>query len=314
MAASIDEFARQRELDTYRVLDTLPEAAYEDIVRLASMLCGKPTALVSLIDRDRQWFKARTGFESEQTHRDVAFCDYAIRAPGQLMEVPDATLDPRFVDNPLVTGSQHVRFYAGMPLVTPGGAAIGTLCVLGNEPSRLDEGQKQALASLARLTMNMLDAHHREISMQRSQALAAAVAAPVAKPQPSAAADPSALGFGVAIFEVQDLAGCVRRHGERAVHAAMQRIQEALQGALRPGSSDSVNHTTGSAEFIVVLHGNHSALGYQKLQMLVPTLEKETGLRLRSAMAAADHPGERVEMVFLRADEALSAAKDGRPA
>ena len=307
-----DEFARQRELDTYRVLDTLSEPAYEDIVRLASMLCGKPTALVSLIDRERQWFKARTGFDDEQTHRDVAFCDHAIRAPGQLMEVPDATQDARFADNPLVTGNDHVRFYAGMPLVTPGGAAIGTLCVLDSEPGKLDDQQKQALASLARLTMNMLDAHHREVTLQRNHALAQAVAPAPPRPAAATPADPSALGFGVAIFEVQDLAGQTRRVGERTVRAGLQRIQEALQGALRPGSSDSVNHTTGSAEFIVVLHGNHSALGYQKLQVLLPSLEKETGLQLRSAMAVADSPGERVEMVFLRADEALTIAKDGQ--
>jgi hypothetical protein len=127
---------------------------------------------------------------------------------------------------------------------------------------------------------------------------------------PASRDEPPALGFGVAIFEVQDLAGSVRRLGERAVHAGLERIREALQGALRKGSSDSVNHTTGSAEFIVMLHGNHSAAGYQKLQVLVPSLENETGLHLLSAAAAANSPGERVEMVFLRADEALTAAKD----
>jgi hypothetical protein len=306
--AATDEFQRQRELDTYRVLDTLPEPAYEDIVRLASMLCGTPIALVSLIDRDRQWFKAQHGMEAEQTRRDEAFCDHAIRAPGQLMEVPDATRDARFADNPYVTGNDHVRFYAGMPLVTPGGAAIGTLCVLDREPRQLDDTQRQALGSLARLTMNMLDAHRRELALQRSQALAPAAmpAAPAAPARP----DPGALGFGVAIFEVQDLAGQSRRRGQRVVEAQLERVREVLQGALRAGSSDSVNHSTGSAEFIVVLHGNHSASGYQKLQVLLPSLEKETGLHLLSAHAAAATPDERVEMVFLRADEALSQAKD----
>ena len=306
---AMDEHARQRDLDTYRVLDTLPEPAYEDIVRLASMLCGTPIALVSLLDRDRQWFKARLGMDREQTRRDEAFCDHAIRSPGQLMEVPDARLDSRFVDNPLVTGSDNVRFYAGMPLVTPGGAAIGTLCVLDSEPRELDDTQRQALASLARLTMNMLDAHHREIDLQRSHALQQAAQAPPTPVAPAAKTDPGALGFGVAIFEVQDLAGQVRRRGQRAVDAGLERIRDALQAALRPGSSDSVNHSTGSAEFIVVLHGNHSAAGYQKLQVLVPSLERETGLHLLSASAAAQSPEEKVEFVFLRADAALSEAK-----
>lgn len=309
MDAAMDEHARQRALDTYRVVDSLPEAAYEDIVRLASMLCGTPIALVSLIDRERQWFKANLGMEREQTPRDEAFCDHAIREPQRLMEVPDATLDARFVDNPFVTGEDHVRFYAGMPLVTPGGAAIGTLCVIDREPRQLDDIQRQALASLARLTMNMMDAHHRETDSLRAKALAEAVAAPTPVDAPRRA-DPGVLGFGVAIFEVQDLAGAVRRRGERVVNAELERIRDALQGALRPGSADSVNHSTGSAEFIVVLHGNHSAATYQKLQVLVPSLERDTGLHLLSAAAAANSPEDKVEMVFLRADAALSEVKD----
>ena len=94
--ASEQEFSRQRELDTYRIVDSLPEEAYEDIVRLASLVCGAPTALISFIDRDRQWFKARTGFDCAQSARDEAFCDHAIRTPDRLMEVPDARLDARF--------------------------------------------------------------------------------------------------------------------------------------------------------------------------------------------------------------------------
>jgi hypothetical protein len=86
-----DESHRQRELDSYKVVDTLPEAAYDDIARLATLVCGVPIALVSLIDRERQWFKARSGFEPGETRRDEAFCDHAIREPGRLMEVPDAT-------------------------------------------------------------------------------------------------------------------------------------------------------------------------------------------------------------------------------
>ena len=156
MSVHSNEHARQRALDAYRAVDSLPEVAYDDIVRLASMLCDVPIALVSLIDRDRQWFKASCGLEMRETSRDIAFCDHAIRQPGQLMEVPDARNDQRFADNPLVTGSTAFQFYAGMPLVTPSGAAIGTVCVLDQKPRALNESQRQALASLARLTMNLL--------------------------------------------------------------------------------------------------------------------------------------------------------------
>jgi GAF domain-containing protein len=184
----LDEAARQRALDTYHVLDSLPEEAYDDVVRLASVVCGVPTALVSLVDRDRQWLKARIGFELSQTPRDVAFCDHAIRTPDRLLEVPDASRDPRFAANPLVTAEGGVRFYAGVPLVTPSGAAIGTVCVIDQQPRELDERQREALASLARLTLNLLEQRHRERGLERQLAFArmeAAEAKVAAAPSPA---------------------------------------------------------------------------------------------------------------------------------
>lgn len=317
MAEPQDEFARQRALDTYRIVDTLPEAAYDDIARLASALCDAPVALVSLIDRDRQWFKARQGYDEAETSRDIAFCDHAIRDPGKLMEVPDATRDPRFADNPLVTGEDNVRFYAGVPLVTPGGAAIGTLCVLDREPRELTEVQRAGMASLARLAMNMLEARHRELELQRTAALVAsneaaakAAAAAPAAPAATRSREPEPLGFTVAIFEVQNLAEATRRIGDRFVARALEQVQEALQATLRPGSIDTVSHATGSPEMIVVLHGNHTAAGLQKLRDRLPDIERDTGFRILSASADSGTPQDRVEEVFLRADEALSRAKD----
>jgi GAF domain-containing protein len=326
MAEPQDEFARQRALDTYRIVDTPPDAAFDDIARLASALCDAPVALVSLIDRDRQWFKARQGFDDEQTARDVAFCDHAIREPSRMMEINDATRDARFADNPYVVGEDHVRFYAGVPLVTPGGAAIGTLCVLDREPRELTEVQRAGMASLARLAMYMLEARHRELELQRTAALvasneaaakAAAAAAAPAAPAATRSREPEPLGFTVAIFEVQNLAEVTKRIGDRFVARALEQVQEALQATLRPGSTDTVSHATGSPEMIVVLHGNHTAAGLQKLRDRLPDIERDTGFRLLSASADSATPQERVEMVFLRADEALTRAKDaarGRPA
>ncbi len=117
MAAQIDERARQRALDEYRVVDTLPDVAYNDIVQIASILCDVPMALMSLIDRDSQWFKAGRGMDTPSTHRDIAFCAQAIEAPTVLLEVSDATRAPRFVASPLVTGTLGLCFYAGMPLI-----------------------------------------------------------------------------------------------------------------------------------------------------------------------------------------------------
>ena len=124
------EAARQASLDAMGLVDTLPEPAYDAVVQLATIICEVPIALVSLIDRDRQWFKARVGLETSQTPRSMAFCDHAIRTPGALMEVEDALQDPRFSDNPLVVGDPNIRFYAGRPLVDAHGHALGTVCVI----------------------------------------------------------------------------------------------------------------------------------------------------------------------------------------
>lgn len=152
------EEARLATLQATGILDTLPEAAYDAVVQLARILCDTPIALVSLIDRDRQWFKARIGLDAQQTPRSMAFCDHAIRTPQQLMEVEDATLDPRFRDNPLVTGEPDIRFYAGCPIVAADGNAMGTVCVIDRVPRRLTPTQQVALSSLAEVVAALMDA------------------------------------------------------------------------------------------------------------------------------------------------------------
>ena len=310
MTTCQDESSRQRELDTYRVVDTLPEAAFDDITRLASILCGTPIALVSLIDRDRQWFKSRTGLDMTEGKREEAFCDHVIRQPGQLMEVPDAQRDPRFADNPFVTGEAGIRFYAGMPLVTPSGAAIGTVCVIDREPHLLSDAQRDGMASLARLTMNLLEGRHRERQLELANVLASASAsqAQVAASTPIAAPDTSA--FTVAIFELQGLEAAVKRIGDRAVNRALEQLHDALEAKLRPGSGDTVSHAAGSPEMIVVLHGKAAHEALQPLTDYLRGFESETGFRVLTGASQSNDAGERPELVYLRADAQLSDAKD----
>jgi GAF domain-containing protein len=310
MTQRMDEFARQRALDTYRIVDSLPDAAYDDIVRLASTLCGVPMALVSLIDRERQWFKASVGFEVSETRRDEAFCDHAIRSPDALMEVVDAHADARFADNPLVVGGPQIRYYAGVPLVTPGGAPIGTVCVLDREPRALNPQQHDALASLARLTMNLLEGRHRERELERAALLASVPVEPMAASAPAV----EARGYTVAIFELQHLAAANARLGERALERAMQQLDHDLDACLRRGSGDCVNRASGSAESIIVLHGDDVDATLQELRAVLPAFERQTGLQVLSAAAAAGTPHEPVGQVFVRADEALSRIKDERHA
>lgn len=169
---TLAEEERLRALRGTGLLDTAPEARFDRITRVAAALAGTPVALISLIDADRQWFKSCVGLDVAETARDVAFCDHAIRTP-EVTVAPDATLDPRFAANPLVTGDPHIRFYAGAPLVV-GGHAIGTLCVIDTAPrTTFDEAQQRALADLAALVVAEIEHTEklsaREIAVQELQ-------------------------------------------------------------------------------------------------------------------------------------------------
>ncbi|MGH8494397.1 MAG: GGDEF domain-containing protein [Moraxellaceae bacterium] len=152
-----DELARLATLRKYDVLDTPPEQAFDDAVKLASIICGTPIALVSLIDESRQWFKAKVGLEVTETPRDMAFCAHAILNPAEIMVVPDASQDPRFADNPLVTGAPDIRFYAGASLISPSGQAMGTLCVIDHTPRAISAESRDALAAIARTVSSQLE-------------------------------------------------------------------------------------------------------------------------------------------------------------
>jgi anti-sigma regulatory factor (Ser/Thr protein kinase) len=151
-----DETARLAALRRYRILDTEPERAFDDLALLASQICETPIALISLIDADRQWFKARTGLAATETPRAVSFCTHAIQHH-DLFIVPDTRDDDRFRDNPFVTGGPFVRFYAGAPLVTPDGHALGTICVIDSVPRTLTAEQREALDALRRQVQAQLE-------------------------------------------------------------------------------------------------------------------------------------------------------------
>ncbi len=217
-----DEAQRLAALREYRILDTAPEASFDELVRLAAYVCGTPAALVSLVDADRQWFKAKLGLEVDETSRDVAFCAHALLTPQEPLVVEDAQQDPRFADNPFVMGEPHIRFYAGIPLVTPEGYALGTLCVIDYQPRHLSEEQLQQLKALG---------HQVAAQMELRRSLSQLSQAPLTLP-PTHAANPSrrkkhfllkvTTGFGIAALLLGGLAYLTQRNVSRLPQVTAQ--------------------------------------------------------------------------------------------
>ncbi|HJV18869.1 MAG TPA: GAF domain-containing sensor histidine kinase [Sediminibacterium sp.] len=164
-----DDQRRLRELYRYEVLDTSYEDEFNDVVKLAATICRTPIALISLMDAQRQWFKARVGIDAAEFPRNISFCGHTIATDAPVFEVNDATQDERFLDNPLVTGDPFIRFYAGVPLINSNGFKMGTIAVSDTQPGALNEEQIYTLQSLARQVVKLLDQSllNKQLEQQR---------------------------------------------------------------------------------------------------------------------------------------------------
>jgi GAF domain-containing protein len=162
-----NETERLRSLAMYEILDTLPETVFDEITLLATYICGCPIATISIIDKDRQWYKSRIGIDAAETSREISFCAHTIRQNEPLV-VEDASQDERFMDNPVVVNEPHVRFYAGVALVNPDGYALGTLCVVDTQTRQLTDEQIVALNALSRHVMTHLELRRALIEQKRA--------------------------------------------------------------------------------------------------------------------------------------------------
>lgn len=152
-------------LQSYNILDTSPEQVFNELTQLAAYICGTPMALLSLVDEERQWFKAKVGLDLQQTPRDHGFCRHAMYS-SSVYEVPDTICDARYADSPLVTGPTHIRFYAGAALVSSEGLTLGTLCTLDTVPRQLSSDQREALRVLARQVMAHLELRRLRLQLE----------------------------------------------------------------------------------------------------------------------------------------------------
>ena len=164
----LNETERQKDLESYSILDTLPEVDYDNLSAIAAEICGTSISLISLIDNNRQWFKSHHGYKEKETPRNHAFCAHAINDPEDIFVIQDARNDERFHDNPLVTGEPHFIFYAGVPLTNENGMALGTLCVIDHKAKQLNESQLNSLKALSNQVMNLLELRKAKKSLEDS--------------------------------------------------------------------------------------------------------------------------------------------------
>lgn len=161
-----NEAERLEDLASYDIMDTPAEDEFESIVNLASQICNTPISLVTLLDKDRQWFKAKKGIDVENTPRDLAFCAHAILQDG-VMVVEDTLQDERFADNPFVTNDNPVRFYAGAPIISPSGYKLGTVCIIDHKPKTLSEQERNALEQLSKIATRLLEIKQKNILIRK---------------------------------------------------------------------------------------------------------------------------------------------------
>jgi diguanylate cyclase (GGDEF)-like protein len=325
-------------LRRYGILDTPAESGYDDLLSIATAICGAPMGTVSLVDAERQWFKSRVGVADQQTPRDIAFCAHTILDPDRVFEVTDAKADARFSDSPLVTGDPNIRFYAGAPLVASDGHAVGALCVMDSQPHQLTDAQRAALTALSRQVVALMELraanaqlqHHlgerdwyeRELDA-RGAALRGADAAPAAQDRIDPLTGlPNRLRFGAAVdkalaasapfaFAIVDVDrfkeindGWGHPFGDRVLIAVAAALRDAVDGSIAIGR-------IGGEEFGLVLTGCTAVLAATiaedvraaigRIPMEVP-ITASVGVTLR-------REGDAANDLYARADAALYEAK-----
>lgn len=338
-----DEAQRQAALDSYGVLDTSPEQAFDDIVLLAATLCDTPAAAISLIDHGRQWSKAKIGVDHAQSPRAQAICDAAIGDPTRMLVVEDIATDPRFSTTPIRIGQAPLRFYAGMPLLTPDGYPLGVVCVLDVRPRQLSAKQRAGLRVLARQVQHLFELRrealesarllserdaatqrlHRERAEleQRHQRLQKTAnldqltgllnrtALAQLRANPRAMQKLESAPYSLALLDVDLFKRVNDRHGHLLGDRALRVVADAVTASIRDGD---VAARYGGEEFLVVLPGTGLAVAYEvahRIRERVAAALLPFALTVSVGIAAGDPSRDRPEQVFERADQALYRAK-----
>lgn len=324
----VDESLRQQTLDEMNLLDTPAEHYLDTLVQLTQNLVKVDTVLISLIDQDRQWFKARVGLDATETKRDVSFCGYAILGEDTLL-VPDATLDERFADNPLVLGPPYIRFYAGRPLRAGNGQAIGTLCMVDPRPRSMSQAQQanfRDLATLAEgyLQLRTLIQSNRDLRVEMDREQRKALLDPLTQlwnrgglltfqDRECRRARESHAQLGVLYADLDHFKSINDQHGHAAGDLVLCECARRLRAALRP---DDLLVRQGGEEFVALLKVKDSEevqrvaervrelIGHEPVQL--PCGPLPVSLSIGCTLLGS---AENIDQALERADAALYSAK-----
>jgi diguanylate cyclase (GGDEF)-like protein len=305
---------------SYEVLDTASEQAFDEVVALAARLTNSPIALISLIDRERAFFKARIGLDLTEKRRDVAFCAHAILDPLNPLDIPDTTDDPRFADNPLVTGAPDIRSYLGVPLVTQDGHALGTLCVLDTKPRPHDPDAVSGVQTLARAVTISLELRRALLNLREMALTDPLTGLPNRRAMKAALAEimRQAMPAGLIAVDLDHFKEANDAEGHAAGDALLKAAAERLRASVRTGD---IIGRVGGDEFSVLLPGLTDRAKAAEIAERIRTALNSSvaygpkSLRLGATLGVAMAPedADEPEVAMRAADEALIHAKrDGR--
>jgi len=303
-----NEADRLAVLKSYEVLDTVCETSFDHIVELATTLTGSPIALVCLVDAERQWFKAHAGMEVRETPRDQSFCAHAILDPAEPLIVSDTAADPRFADNPLVTGEPKIRFYAGVPLVSPEGAALGTLCIIDREPRELGEREHFILTRLAGCVMTTLELRRVLLRVRQVATLDFLTGLPNrpalidALWRAISRCERDAGGFSLLYIDLDGFKAVNDRHGHAIGDAVLCEVASVMQSVVR---AEDFAARLGGDEFALLVAGDRACAeaAAERIMADVDERMRRDGWKVTVSIGAACF-----DTAPATVDEALAAA------
>jgi signal transduction histidine kinase len=240
------EDERIKLLESYSILDTLPEIDYDNLTAIAAEICGTPISLISFVDKERQWFKSRHGIDVSETSRDYSFCAYAINDPNNVFIIEDSRKDIRFHDNPIVSGDPNVIFYAGVPLINENGLPLGTLCVIDHKPKILTQNQIRSLKALSDQTMKLLDLRLKSIKLEKAMVKLEKKNQELERFANIAAHDlksPLANVSGLADFFIENYGPTISEEGHDIIgliKSSSDKLREMIDGLLEYSKTDKI--------------------------------------------------------------------------